>query len=108
MKNHLEKALQPGNILFYIVFLLFAAGGLWFSVPYGLIGIALCVILRAASLRIENERRQRLQDIGMTTSEFDMMLQQKRSDSALKQTNKRKRPKRHKSFLDEKNFRDHE
>ena len=53
-------------------------------------------------------RRQRLQDIGMTTSEFDMMLQQKRSDSALKQTNKRKRPKRHKSFLDEKNFRDHE
>ncbi len=53
-------------------------------------------------------RRQRLQDIGMTTSEFDMMLQQKRSDSALKQTKPRKRPKKHKSFLDEKNFRDHE
>lgn len=53
-------------------------------------------------------RRQRLQDIGMTTSEFDMMLQQKRSDSALKQTKPRKRPKKHKSFLDKKNFRDHE
>ena len=70
MKNHLEKALQPGNILFYIVFLLFAAGGLWFSVPYGLIGIALCVILRAASLRIENERRQRLQEL-MENIEID-------------------------------------
>ena len=70
MKNHLEKALQPGNILFYIVFLLFAAGGLWFSVLYGLIGIALCVILRAASLRIENERRQRLQEL-MENIEID-------------------------------------
>lgn len=45
-------------------------------------------------------RRQRLQDIGMTTSEFDMMLQQKRSDSALKPTRPHKRPKKHKSFLD--------
>lgn len=45
-------------------------------------------------------RRQRLQDIGMTTSEFDMMLQQKRSDSALKPTKPHKRPKKHKSFLD--------
>lgn len=53
-------------------------------------------------------RKQRLQDIGMTTSEFDMMLQQKRSDSALKQTKSPKRPKKHKSFLDNKNFRDHE
>lgn len=53
-------------------------------------------------------RRQRLQDIGMTTSEFDLMLQKKRSDSALKQTKPRKRPKKHKSFLDEKNFHDHE
>lgn len=53
-------------------------------------------------------RKQRLQDIGMTTSEFDMMLQQKRSDSALKQTKPHKRPKKHKSFLDNKNFRDHE
>lgn len=53
-------------------------------------------------------RRQRLQDIGMTTSEFDMMLQQKRSDSVLKQTKPHKRPKKHKSFLDNKNFRDHE
>ena len=62
--------MQPGNILFYIVFLLFAAGGLWFSVLYGLIGIALCVILRAASLRIENERRQRLQEL-MENIEID-------------------------------------
>ena len=53
-------------------------------------------------------RKQRLQDIGMTTSEFDMMLQQKRSDSALKQTKLHKRPQKHKSFLDNKNFRDHE
>lgn len=53
-------------------------------------------------------RKQRLQDIGMTTSEFDMMLQKKRSDSALKQTTPHKRPKKHKSFLDNKNFRDYE
>lgn len=46
-------------------------------------------------------RKQRLQDIGMTTSEFDMMLQQKRSDSALKQTKEKHRPKKHKSFLDD-------
>ena len=37
----------------------------------------------------------------MTTSEFDMMLQQKRSDSALKQTKEKHRPKKHKSFLDD-------
>lgn len=53
-------------------------------------------------------RKQRLQDIGMTTSEFDMMLQKKRSDSVLKQTTPHKRPKKHKSFLDNKNFRDYE
>lgn len=46
------------------------------------------------------KRQQRLQDIGMSTAEFDLLLQQKRSGSALKTKKHSHRPKRHKSFLD--------
>lgn len=63
MKKRLEKALQPGNVLFYVLFLLFAVGSLYYSVPYGLIGVALCVMLRVISLRSESERKQRLQGL---------------------------------------------
>lgn len=47
-------------------------------------------------------RKQRLQDIGMSNTEFDLLLQQKRSGPALGQGKKSRRPKRHKSFLDSK------
>ena len=63
MKNRLEKALAPGNRLLYVLFLLFALGGLYFSVPYGVIGIALCVILRMVSLHSENARRRYVQEL---------------------------------------------
>ena len=47
----------------YVIFLLFAAAGLYFSVPYGLIGIALCVLLRAVTLRGEGDSRRMLQNL---------------------------------------------
>lgn len=49
-------------------------------------------------------RQKRLQDIGMSSADFDLLMQKKRSDSVLKQNRPRKRPKKHKSFLDKKQF----
>lgn len=50
------------------------------------------------------KRHQRLQDIGMSTAEFDLLIQQKRSNSSLSSPRKRpnKRKKNRKSFLDSK------
>lgn len=90
-------------------------------IPVG-VWIGLAVILALAALigglvflklRIEKReeaermaryqrRQKRLQDIGMSSADFDLLMQQKRSDSALRQTRPRKRPKKHKSFLDKK------
>lgn len=61
MKKKFQKSLQPGQGLFFILFLLFAAAGLLFSVPYGLIGVAVCILLRLVSLRQENERKKHVQ-----------------------------------------------
>ena len=47
-------------------------------------------------------RQARLKDIGMSTAEFDLLMEKKRSESVLKQTKPRKRPKKHRSFLDAK------
>ena len=64
MKNKKTgKGLWPGNIAIYVVFLLFAAAGLYFSVPYGLIGIAVCVLLRAVTARGEGDSRRMLQNL---------------------------------------------
>lgn len=49
-----------------------------------------------------NRRKQRLQDIGMSSTEFDLLMQQKRSGPSIRQDKKTRRPKRHKSFLDSK------
>ena len=46
-----------------MLFLLFAAGGLYFSLWYGAAGIAVCGILRLASLRQESERKRQVQDL---------------------------------------------
>lgn len=48
------------------------------------------------------KRQQRLEDIGMSSAEFDLLLQQKRSSPVSKQGKRARRPKRHKSFLDSK------
>ncbi len=63
MKKKFQKALQPGQTWFYLMFLLFAAGGLDFSLGYGAAGIAVCGILRLASLRQESERKRQVQDL---------------------------------------------
>ena len=63
MKKKFQKALQPGQTWFYLLFLLFAAGGLYFSLWYGASGIAVCGILRLASLRQESERKRQVQDL---------------------------------------------
>lgn len=63
MKNKIGRIFQPGSSLFYVLFLLFAAGGLYFSVPYGLIGIAACIILRLISVRSEGDSRRRIQKL---------------------------------------------
>ena len=63
MKKIFQKALQPGQTWFYLLFLLFAAGGLYFSLWYGAAGIAVCGILRLASLRQESERKRQVQDL---------------------------------------------
>ncbi len=63
MKKKYQKALQPGQTWFYLMFLLFAAGGLYFSLWYGAAGIAVCGILRLASLRQESERKRQVQDL---------------------------------------------
>ena len=64
MKNKkTSSGLWPGSIVVYVIFLLFAAAGLYFSVPYGLIGIALCVLLRAVTLRGEGDSRRMLQNL---------------------------------------------
>ncbi|MDO4267393.1 MAG: D-alanyl-D-alanine carboxypeptidase family protein [Eubacteriales bacterium] len=57
----------------------------------------------AAERALRYERRQkRLQDIGMSTADFDLLLEKKRYDSALRQSRPRRRPRRHASFLDKK------
>ena len=63
MKKKFQKALQPGQTWFYLLFLLFAAGGLYFPLWYGAAGIAVCGILRLASLRQESERKRQVQDL---------------------------------------------
>lgn len=82
-----------------------------------LIAIAVCLLLGGAvvllKLHIEKreeaermaryrKRQQRLEDIGMSSAEFDLLLQQKRSSPGVKQGKRPRRPKRHKSFLDSK------
>ena len=97
------------------------APGRSFRIP-GIVSLVLAVILLLAALigglillkltiekREEAERaaryqrrQKRLDDMGMSSSEFDLLLQKKRSDSALRQTKSDRRPKHHKSFLDSK------
>ncbi|MCD8083628.1 MAG: D-alanyl-D-alanine carboxypeptidase [Clostridiales bacterium] len=47
-------------------------------------------------------RQERLHDIGISTADFDLLLQKKRSESLLKKDKSAKRPRRHPSFLDHK------
>lgn len=63
MKKSNKRSLQPGSGLFFALFLLFAAGALYFSVIYGAVGLALCVVLRVVSLHGEQEQRRQVQQL---------------------------------------------
>lgn len=63
MKKSNKRSLQPGSGLFFALFLLFAAGVLYFSVIYGAVGLALCVVLRVVSLHGEQEQRRQVQQL---------------------------------------------
>ena len=63
MKKSFHITNQTGYTLFFVLFLLFAAGGLFYSVPYGLIGIAICVALRLVTQRLAGEEKQRMQEL---------------------------------------------
>ena len=45
LKKKIQTALRPGRAAFYVLFLLFAACGLYFSKPYGFIGMAIVINL---------------------------------------------------------------
>lgn len=70
MKKKIQNALQPGHRAFYVIFLLFAALGGYFSLWYALVGVLLCVMLRMVSLRREAERKRRVQEL-MANIEVD-------------------------------------
>ena len=70
MKQKIQNALQPGHRAFYVIFLLFAALGGYFSLWYALVGVLLCVMLRMVSLRREAERKRRVQEL-MANIEVD-------------------------------------
>lgn len=63
MKKSNKRSLQSGSGLFFALFLLFAAGALYFSVIYGAVGLALCVVLRVVSLHGEQEQRRQVQHL---------------------------------------------
>ncbi|MDY3618829.1 DHH family phosphoesterase [Agathobaculum sp.] len=70
MNKRIQKALQPGQTLYFALFLLFALSSLFFSIPFGLIGIAVCALLRLASVRQEAERKRQVQEL-MNNVEID-------------------------------------
>ena len=58
MKKRLQNMLAPNNVMFYVLFFLFAVVGLHFSRVYGAAGIVVCIILRIVSLRMNAARRR--------------------------------------------------
>ena len=63
MKKSYKRSLHPGTGLYFALFALFSAGVLCFSVVYGVVGLALCAVLRMASLHGERERRRQVQQL---------------------------------------------
>lgn len=71
----------------------------------GLIGLKIYIEKREEAERLTryNRRQRRLQDIGMSTAEFDLLMQQKRTQPLIKPDKSPRRGRRkHKSFLDPK------
>ncbi|MCC8127741.1 MAG: D-alanyl-D-alanine carboxypeptidase [Clostridiales bacterium] len=54
-----------------------------------------------------NRRMERLHDIGMSPSDFDLLMQEKRTTGTISNANRpAKKPKKHPSFLDHKSYKD--
>lgn len=56
-----RKTLRSGSRVFFVLFLLFALGSMYFSVIYGLIGLVLGVLLRMIALHGEQECSRQMQ-----------------------------------------------
>ncbi len=56
-----RKTLRAGSRVFFVLFLLFALGSMYFSVIYGLIGLIIGVILRMIALHGQEERSRQMQ-----------------------------------------------
>lgn len=63
MKKPSRKTLRAGSRVFFVLYLLFALGTMYFSVIYGLIGLVLGVILRVIALHGEEERSRQMQEL---------------------------------------------
>ena len=63
LKKKIQTALRPGRAVFYVLFFAFAAVGLYFSRPYGLVGMATVVVLRLVAIRSDAERRQQVHEL---------------------------------------------
>lgn len=63
VKKKMEHNLQFNQGGFFLLFLLFAAVGLYFSPVYGTVGIVVCIVLRLFSLQKERARRQQVQSL---------------------------------------------
>ena len=68
MKKRLLKGLEINQNLFFALFLIFALVGLYFSLPYGLVGIVICVMIRLAIVQQGIERKNCLQELADSIS----------------------------------------
>lgn len=68
MNKRQRTTLQPSINWLFFLFLLFSAVGLYFSILYGLAGIAACLTLRLSAVRQQQERRRFIQELMSTVS----------------------------------------
>lgn len=61
MNKKLRKGLDPQQNLFFFIFLLFMIAILFYSIPIGIVGIVVCVLLWLASIRKQTEWKMRVQ-----------------------------------------------
>lgn len=85
--------------------------GFWIALSVIVIAVLILAILMFMKFHIEkreeNERaeryqrrQQRIQDLGMSPTEFDLIMEEKRSGSALRSKDSRRRSRRRKSLLE--------
>ena len=63
MKNNPKSRLRLGSGAVCVVFLLFSLAALYFSVPFGLIGLAACIVMRVLTMHGDGDSRRMLQTL---------------------------------------------